>query len=179
MTSVDVVVVGGGIAGVSAAAALSETHRVALVEAEQALAHHTTGRSAALFLENIGGDLIRGMTISSRPYFEHPPEGLVDAPLLESRPLLCFGAEDEMSEVRSLAVEGASLVPSVQLLDKAETLARCSILIESRVAAAVYEPDSMGIDVMAVHQSFVRAMRRNGGVVQRGSADDGTAAGRP
>ena len=42
------VVIGGGIAGVSVAYELSGTHRVAVVEAEAHLAFHSTGRSAAM-----------------------------------------------------------------------------------------------------------------------------------
>ena len=47
-------VVGGGIAGVSAAAALAPHAHVTLIETEASLAYHTTGRSAALYFENYG-----------------------------------------------------------------------------------------------------------------------------
>ncbi len=167
MSSVDVVVIGGGIAGVSAAAGLSRQYNVTLVELEKALAHHTTGRSAALFLENIGTPLIRAMTLESRSYLESPPEGLTEAPLLEPRALLCIGNDTQVSAVESMASDGARLVPSVRLIDTTEALELCPALIKDRVAAAVYEPDSMSVDVMALHQSFVRAMRANGGVIER------------
>ncbi|MFV1992025.1 MAG: NAD(P)/FAD-dependent oxidoreductase [Acidimicrobiales bacterium] len=167
MSGVDVVVIGGGIAGVSAAAGLSERYNVVLVELEKALAHHTTGRSAALFLENIGTPLIRGMTLASRSYLAPPPEGLAEAPLLESRALLCIGDDTQQNEVRAMASDGARLVPSVRLIDTTEALELCPALVEHRVASAVYEPDSMSVDVMALHQSFVRAMRANGGVIER------------
>ena len=45
----DFLIIGGGIAGVSAAARLSELGSVIVLEAEEALAHHASGRSAALF----------------------------------------------------------------------------------------------------------------------------------
>jgi D-arginine dehydrogenase len=48
----DVVVVGGGIAGVSGAAELAVAGAdVVLVEAEDQLGQHTTGRSAAVISE--------------------------------------------------------------------------------------------------------------------------------
>jgi D-arginine dehydrogenase len=65
--TVDVAVVGGGIAGVSAAAELADTHTVVILEQEDRLAHHTTGRSAAAFLETYGGPEIRALTRASRP----------------------------------------------------------------------------------------------------------------
>ena len=60
--SFDTVVVGGGIAGVSAAWALArQGHDVALVEREASLAAHSTGRSAAQFLASYGGPVGRAV----------------------------------------------------------------------------------------------------------------------
>jgi glycine/D-amino acid oxidase-like deaminating enzyme len=44
----DFLVIGGGIAGLSAAAALTRLGRVTVLEAEDALGHHASGRSAAM-----------------------------------------------------------------------------------------------------------------------------------
>ena len=43
----DFLIIGGGIAGVSAGAELSKLGSVLLLEAEDALAYHASGRSAA------------------------------------------------------------------------------------------------------------------------------------
>ncbi len=72
--SYDVLVVGGGIAGVSAGYALAHRGaRVLLVEAEAVLAHHTTGRSAAMFLETYGTEQTRRLAIASRAGLDQPP----------------------------------------------------------------------------------------------------------
>jgi D-arginine dehydrogenase len=45
----DILIIGAGIAGASAAAELARTHRVAILEREEFAGYHSTGRSAALF----------------------------------------------------------------------------------------------------------------------------------
>ena len=49
----DFVVIGGGMAGVSAGYFLAEHGTVRLLERETFLAYHTTGRSAAIFTETV------------------------------------------------------------------------------------------------------------------------------
>ena len=58
----DIIVIGGGISGVSLAARLAPHVRVCLLEAEPHLATHATGRSAALFVEGYGPLPIRRLT---------------------------------------------------------------------------------------------------------------------
>ncbi len=65
MTRPDVLIVGGGIAGLSAAARLSETGSVLLIEAETALGYHASGRSAAMFLPRYGNGIIRELNAAS------------------------------------------------------------------------------------------------------------------
>ena len=55
----DIIVIGGDIAGISAAAALAEDARVTVIEAEPHLAYHSTGRSAAVFILNYGNAALR------------------------------------------------------------------------------------------------------------------------
>ena len=53
---VDILVVGGGIAGLSVAGRLSKSANVTLLEAEENLGHHSSSRSAAAFIEDYGKD---------------------------------------------------------------------------------------------------------------------------
>lgn len=87
--SFDVVVVGGGIAGVSAAwAPARRGQRVAVVEREASLAAHSTGRSAAQFLASYGGPTSRILSAASRPFLEAGADGLTDSELLVPRNVL-------------------------------------------------------------------------------------------
>ena len=58
----DFLIIGGGIAGISAAARLSELGSVIVLEAEEALAHHASGRSAALYEPRYGAPAVVGLS---------------------------------------------------------------------------------------------------------------------
>ena len=87
MSSYDVLVIGGGIAGVSIGYELAADRSVGLLEMEATLAFHTTGRSVATFLESYGGRTIRLLTTASRAFMEDPPDGF-GRPLLKPLPLV-------------------------------------------------------------------------------------------
>src|ERR1035438_3907113 len=65
----DICVIGGGLAGLSAAAGLAALRRVVLVEREAHWAYHSTGRSAALFAESYGNTAVRALTRASRNFY--------------------------------------------------------------------------------------------------------------
>ena len=50
----DAVIIGGGIAGIAACAQLAPHCEVTLLEAEPELCYHSSGRSAATFIEDYG-----------------------------------------------------------------------------------------------------------------------------
>ncbi|MEM8825037.1 MAG: FAD-dependent oxidoreductase, partial [Pseudomonadota bacterium] len=62
----DFLVIGGGIAGLSAGAALAELGSVVVIEAETNLGHHASGRSAALFEESYGLPPVVALNRASR-----------------------------------------------------------------------------------------------------------------
>ncbi|MGB7981714.1 MAG: FAD-binding oxidoreductase [Candidatus Nanopelagicales bacterium] len=165
-TRADAIVVGGGIAGAAAAYFLARAGAsVVLLEREPVLAHHTTGRSAALYLQNHGAPPVRRLTLASRAFLESPPTGLVEAALLSPRPSLEVGGPELIEVVRNHARSAVELVPSSRLLDPIEAVAMCPVLRPEALGAAVLEPDSADIDVMALHAGFIRGLRRAGGQV--------------
>ena len=78
-----VIVIGGGMAGVSAAAELSEDFEVILLEKESFHGVHSTGRSAASYIPSYGhsDSSLRLLTALSKPAFDTQLEGLSDVPL--------------------------------------------------------------------------------------------------
>lgn len=163
-----IVVIGGGIAGVSAAYALSEhpsRPTVHLVEAEAQLAHHTTGRSAAQLIENLGTMPTRALTKASLPFFAAPGDGLVDRPLLEVRGVLSVAGADQATSFERIRAEGQAVNPNIVELSAAEAHELAPLLRPELIERALFEPDSTDIDVAGLHQAFVRGIARAGGAI--------------
>jgi D-arginine dehydrogenase len=91
MTEVDFIVVGAGIAGASAAYWLCPHGRTVLLEREDQPGYHSTGRSAALFSETYGPPQVRALSRASRGFFERPPAGFTEHPILTPRGTLFVG----------------------------------------------------------------------------------------
>jgi D-arginine dehydrogenase len=180
MEHADFIVVGGGIAGASAAYELAAHGRVVLAEAEATCGYHTTGRSAALFTEAYERDVVRLLTMASRSFLESPPQGFTDTPILAPLPILLIGREDQRPRVEKEIATTQRLVPGVRRLDGEQAQSLCPVLRPGYVSAALLEPDGRSIDVDALHQGFLRGFRKRGGVVRTGwrvSSLASTAAG--
>ena len=116
----DFLVIGGGIAGASAAAGLAQAGRtVVLLEREAQPGYHTTGRSAALFTETYGPPAIRALTTASRAFLTEPPDGFSDHPLLGPRGALLVGRADQAASIEAAFAEGADRVDGLVRLDGA------------------------------------------------------------
>ena len=175
MSEMRIVVIGGGIAGVSAAWALLDTTNppdVVLVEAESQLAQHTTGRSAAQLIENYGAGPVRGLTSASLQFLRTPPHDLVDGPLLHPRSLLMVATAEQDAVVDSTLAGDPGTVPTIVEVTADEALQHFPPLRIERVHRALLEPDSSDIDVAGLHQAFVRGMRRRGGEIRTSTRVD-------
>src|SRR5579863_88922 len=105
----DVIVIGAGIAGATAAAHLSADRRVALLEAEEAAGYHTTGRSAALWILNYGPPDARTLTGLSRSFLEAPPAEFAAAPLMTRRPVIYLAPADQEPALRAMLAEAVGI----------------------------------------------------------------------
>ncbi|RMB76587.1 FAD-binding oxidoreductase [Rhodococcus sp. SBT000017] len=166
--SADVIVIGGGIGGVSLGYELASDRRVALLERESTLAFHTTGRSAALFLETYGNSTIRALTTASRAFLVDPPEHF-RSELLAPRPLLQFAATGRGDALEATYADVSRLTPDARLVSPTDARTLFPPLRPELIDCALYEPHSMEVDVHALHQGFVRGLRDRGGRVHTGA----------
>ena len=147
----DFLIIGGGIAGVSAAARLSHLGRVILLEAEDALAHHASGRSAALYEPNYGLQPVVDLSMASGDHFRAVPG------LLAPRGLMILGKAGEAGEfaqdIAKMALERISV-------DDARAMV--PVINPDIVAHAALAYHAWDIDTDLLLQGFARDARAQG-----------------
>jgi len=158
----DVVVIGAGIAGASAAAALADTRSVIVLEREAFPGMHSTGRSAALFSEIYGGAAIRALSRASRDFLYSPPSGFVDVAVVRQRGALHIASTAQLAGLEAFCAL-PDVAPSIQRLSGAQARALCSILKEDYVQAAALETGSADVDVNVLHHGWLRQLKARGG----------------
>jgi len=157
----DTLVIGAGIAGATVAAHLAPHHKVALIEAEDAPGYHTTGRSAAIWIQNYGPPDIRTLTGLSRSFFEAPPPGFADVPIMHQRAVSFVAPEEQVPHLDRLLGEGIGL----QEISIAALRAMVPALKPAYAVRAAIETDAFDMDVAALLQGFLRQFKAEGGVL--------------
>lgn len=159
----DVIVVGAGMAGASVGWQLAQAGRQVLVlERESQPGYHTTGRSAALFEEHYGPLQVQALTRTSRAFYEQPPAGFTDYPILHPRGVMYVGTAAQKTLIDAAYAEAVKHSPDAQRLDGDALRALVPVLNDSIVDGFV-DDGARDIDVHALHQGFLRGMRQAGG----------------
>ncbi len=162
MKRFDIVIVGGGIAGASLGAELvwrasGAARQILLIEAEAHPGMHSTGRSAAFWLESYGGPGVVALSTASHDFLSSPPADFAEQGFLRAR-----GAIHVDSSGRADAF--AHIPESVE----ARPMSRAKLDaivpgLSPRFVKALAEPGCADIDVAALHAAYLRQFRRSGG----------------
>ncbi len=161
VTRTDVIVIGAGIAGASAADALAADCKVVLLEREPQPGYHTTGRSAALFAPVYGPAPIRALTRASAAFMSSPPEGFADSPILSPRGAVFIAREDQLPAMQELHDE-LRAEGNFEELEEAGIRGLQPLVSEGYAAAGLYDVNCEDIDVATLHQGFLRRARARG-----------------
>lgn len=160
----DVLVIGGGVAGAAAAAFLTASGaRVTVLEAEDAPDRHSTGRSAALWSEYVGGPAVRALTRASRAFLAEPPPPLGVGPLLAPRGMVAVAGPGEEHLVAAALAAADDAQEPVREIDVDRACALAPLLAPGAATRAVHRPGVLDLDVAALHQGLLGALRRGGG----------------
>ena len=160
----DILIIGGGVAGLSAAAALAPNAKVIVLEAESQVGFHASGRSATMFHYALGDALVRALTKASRSLFDTPPNGFTDVPLGRRMSILVHARADE---VALLEAEERELAPfaSLEWLDEQGLHELCPLLRtgDGGAVRGLVDRDCLRIDQHALLHGYLRMLRRAGG----------------
>lgn len=161
----DFIIVGAGIGGASIAYWLAPHANVIVLEREAQAGYHSTGRSAALYMASYGPPQVRALTCASRSFFDTPPPGFAQHPLLTPRGALMFAREGQEAELDAHEALVRSVSGAVTRLNAREAQALVPVLRGEGLAGAVLEADADDIDVDALLQGFLRGARAHGSKV--------------
>jgi len=159
----DFIVIGAGIGGASTAYWLSRQARVIILERETQPGYHSTGRSAALFMESYGPEQVRALSRASIDFFNAPPEGFCDHPLLTPRGAFMFAAPGQEAELAAHEAAVRATSSAFERMDAQQALEFLPVLRPGYVIGGVLEKDAADIDVDALLQGFLRGTRQRGG----------------
>ncbi len=162
----DFLIIGSGMAGMSAAYRLSKHGKVIVLDKESLLGYHTTGRSAAFFTENYGNKIIRSITKASRYFLENPPSCFKNDQLMTQYGGSLFIANKNQSKYIDKELDYAkSVSANVFEIDKKEVQSMVPVIKENYIDRALHEPDSKVMDVDLIHQGFARGLKNNNGEI--------------
>ena len=160
-----IIVIGGGIAGISAAARLAPQAQVTLLEGEDSLAYHASGRSAAMFLLHYGNATIKALNAASAEHHHH-----ADGGVLSPRGMMMVAGPEHLEAFRA---DSADLGLEEITLDEASRL--WPILNRDAVTHTSYRADAQDLDTDLLIQNFARQARAHGAQVITGARVSGIA----
>ncbi len=167
MPETDFLIIGGGIAGISTAARLSELGSVQLLEAEDGLGFHASGRSAAMFLAGYGNDVVKALNRASADHHRNANGGV-----LSPRGVLSVAKADQEEAFRHEMQEFS--MPEISV---AEALRLVPILNSETVTFAALDTSGSDLDTDLLLQNFVKNCRKNGGQIATGQRVKGILGG--
>jgi len=145
----DVVIIGGGIAGVSLAARLASHLNVILLEAEEQLSYHASGRSAATFLKDYGNEIVRVLNYASEDYLSSNNGGVISP-----RGMMMLGKKNEREaffrEAKGFGLEEICI---------REACDKVPIIDTETVHLAAYREDVFDIDTDRLFSNFLKMAR--------------------
>jgi len=132
-----------------------------VLEAEEQIGFHSSGRSATMLHYFLGDRLVRALTLISRKFVEEPPPAFTDVPLGHKMPVLIHAREDERAEIDQLEADIRQFA-ELERLDQRGVHELCPILKPDALHGIV-DRQGIRLDAHALLQGNLRQLRTNGG----------------
>jgi len=159
----DILVVGGGIAGIALAGELAPHARVRVLERESQPAYHSSGRTAALYIEPYSNLEVFALTRGSLEFLLQPPEGFAPVPLAHPRGSLTLAPGGQEARLDQFLSQWQPLCPEIREISLAEASARLPALRPGYARRAAFDAAVWALDTDAMLQGWLRILRRAGG----------------
>jgi D-arginine dehydrogenase len=159
----DFMIIGGGIAGASIGSELAKSNTVILVDQEEVMGYHTTGRSAAISMETYGSAQIRALTRASSDYFRNTTPG--GQSLINKRGALFISDEKNKTKLVTHYNNVKKLTHNVQWLEYNDLKSNYPFL-SNKWVCGIYESDAVDIDVNRYHQYCLKKIVEQGSITQ-------------
>ena len=156
----DVLVIGGGIAGLSVAARLAAQAQVVVLEGESAPGYHASGRSVAFAHYGLGNVPVRDLTALSMG--ELAAHGSV-------HPALHIASADQIAALDALEAVHRHYGCDYSRISPEEARALMPALKPEACAAALLDRGSLKLDTNAMLQACVTQLRAGGGQLVTGA----------
>lgn len=149
------VIVGGGIAGLSCAARAVADFDVTVLEAEMQPGYHSSGRSAAVYIEAFMNPTIHALSLeSTRHFLDHGAKPVGDVTVAD---------EAHSAELDEFYATWRELCPDLHEVDRQQILAEVPILRPERVHRAMVDPNALSLDAHGLIDGYRRELNEGGG----------------
>ncbi|HEX7036559.1 MAG TPA: FAD-binding oxidoreductase [Pseudomonadales bacterium] len=150
-------IVGGGIAGLSCAAHAAADFDVTVLEAELQPGYHSSGRSAAVYIEAFMNEVVHALSIDSVGHFRaHGAKPVGDVTITD---------EAHAHELDAFLATWRHLCPELREVPAAEVLERVPILRPERVHRTCMDPNALSLDAHGLLDGYRRELLEAGGRV--------------
>ena len=158
----EVVVIGGGIAGIATGAHVAQSHKVLVIEREFQAGYHSTGRSAAVLHLAFENDIVHRLTKRAVSFYKNPPQGF--SGLVSPLDHIAFDTPENESRLHGFLANWVDRCPWLRLLDQKELLERAPLL-SSKFELGILDSESLKLDVSSILESYRKLLLERGGVI--------------
>jgi len=165
-TRYDIAVIGAGAAGLSVAYFLAAHARVVVLEREDQPAYHSSGRSAAMYIEGYENRAVQALTKAGADFFFSAPDGFADYPLVTPCGGLTVAGPGETDALQKYLDVWQPSCPELVALSAQDTINQVPVLREDWVSGGAFDPSWHNIDVHGLLSGYQRGIRAQGGAIQ-------------
>jgi D-arginine dehydrogenase len=165
-THFDIAVIGAGAAGLSVAYFLAPHARVVVLEREDQPAYHSSGRSAAMYIEGYENPVVQELTSTGREFFFNPPPGFAEFDLVTRAGGLTVAGPGEGDALNKYLNAWQASCPQLVEISAAECRDMVPILSTAWVSGGAFDPSWHNIDVHGLLTGYQRGVREHAGDIR-------------